>query len=51
MWIRQRPQQHRINHTKNRSVRTDSESEHENGNQGEPRILGKLPDGESEIVH
>jgi hypothetical protein len=51
MWIRQRPQQYRVNDAKNRSVRTDAESKHDHCDQSEPRIFEQLPDGETEIVH
>jgi hypothetical protein len=51
MWVRQRPQQDRINNTKDRSVRTDTQCKHKNGDEREPWILEKLPDGEAEIAH
>src|SRR6266480_1585895 len=51
MWVRQRPQQNRVNNTKNRSVCSNTERKHEDCDQSEPWILEKLPDGEAEIVH
>jgi hypothetical protein len=51
MWIRQWPQQHRVNNAKNRSVRADPEGKHDNSDQSESRILEKLPDGKAEIAH
>jgi hypothetical protein len=42
MWIRQRPQQHRVNNAKNRSVRADTERKHENRDEREPGLFEQL---------
>src|SRR5882762_6303683 len=49
MRIRQRPQQHRVDDAKNRSVCADTKRKHENGDECECWLLKQLPERESKI--
>src|SRR6266704_2610987 len=52
-WVlkRQRPQQNRINHTKNRCVRTNSERKGQDGNRGETGILAQRAHTVANVLH
>ena len=43
VFIRQRPQQDRIDHAENGRIRSDPERQSDDGDRGEPRALAQLP--------
>jgi hypothetical protein len=49
MRIRERPQQNGINDAKNRSVCTDTERKHDDGDEREPWLLQQLAERELQI--
>ena len=51
VWIRQRPKQNGVDDAEDGGVRPDAESECNNSNCGERRILDHLPKSKTKIVH
>ena len=49
--IRQRFEQHAVDHAEDCSVGTDAEREREHGDGGEAGVLQQLPEGKSQIIH
>jgi hypothetical protein len=47
--VRQRPQEHRVDHAEQRDVRPDAEPEADDGDEREPGRLPELTDGVAEI--